>query len=240
MSKAKFLAAKELIEQHRYKEARAILKTMDEPLAKDWLRKLEARTQPNKKRNFIVNIVIGLLIGLLIVTIATVINVRNRNEQVQVIEATLSALEQQQRIQISAGLTTYCTSVARRSQGNCRRWAEIVTESRFAEAVACDYEYDWIYDTNSYSLCMLTQGVSVMQEDAIVEPLDPESVTAKDQELTGALIAYCDDQNPADYCFVWALDVYANSKNAVHRCDSNSEGSILTFFSCLEGASLTP
>lgn len=40
MSKAKFAAAKELIEQKRYDEARAILKTIDDPLAAKWLLRL--------------------------------------------------------------------------------------------------------------------------------------------------------------------------------------------------------
>ncbi len=49
MSKAKFEAARELIQEKRYDEARAILKTLDHPLAKEWLVKLE-KTAPEVKR----------------------------------------------------------------------------------------------------------------------------------------------------------------------------------------------
>ena len=42
MSKAKMLAAKELIQEHKYKEARMILNTIDHPKAKEWLAKLDS------------------------------------------------------------------------------------------------------------------------------------------------------------------------------------------------------
>lgn len=42
MSKAKFNAAKELINEKKYKEARAILKTIDHPTARNWEQKLDA------------------------------------------------------------------------------------------------------------------------------------------------------------------------------------------------------
>lgn len=48
MSKAKFAAAKELIEQKKYDEARAILKTIDHPTATKWLDKLDRIALPTK------------------------------------------------------------------------------------------------------------------------------------------------------------------------------------------------
>lgn len=41
MSKAKFAAAKELIDEKQYGEARAILKTIDHPTAREWEAKLD-------------------------------------------------------------------------------------------------------------------------------------------------------------------------------------------------------
>lgn len=54
MSKQKMLAAKELIKEKRYDEARAILKTVDHPIALEWLQKLdkiapEKPTTPKRK-----------------------------------------------------------------------------------------------------------------------------------------------------------------------------------------------
>lgn len=51
MSKQKMLAARELINEKRYAEARTLLKTIDDPKAKEWLKKLdqiapERRIQP--------------------------------------------------------------------------------------------------------------------------------------------------------------------------------------------------
>ena len=48
MSKQKLLAARELIKEKNYDEARAILKTIDHPTAKEWLAKLD-RIAPEKK-----------------------------------------------------------------------------------------------------------------------------------------------------------------------------------------------
>ena len=41
MSKAKFAAAKELIEEKKYVEARSLLKTIDHPTAREWEKKLD-------------------------------------------------------------------------------------------------------------------------------------------------------------------------------------------------------
>lgn len=46
MSKVKFQAAKELIQEERYDEARAILRTIDHPTAAEWLQKLDNIAPP--------------------------------------------------------------------------------------------------------------------------------------------------------------------------------------------------
>lgn len=50
MSKQKMLAARELIKEKRYPEARAILKTIDHPTAREWLAKLD-EVAPEKKES---------------------------------------------------------------------------------------------------------------------------------------------------------------------------------------------
>lgn len=47
MSKTKMLAAKELIQEKRYDEARAILRSVDHPTAVEWLEKLDKIDPPN-------------------------------------------------------------------------------------------------------------------------------------------------------------------------------------------------
>jgi hypothetical protein len=50
MSKNKLMAAKELIQEKRYAEARAILKTVDHPTAREWLAKLD-KIAPEKQES---------------------------------------------------------------------------------------------------------------------------------------------------------------------------------------------
>src|SRR6185295_15593252 len=47
MSKTKMLAAKELIDEKRYDEARVILRSVDHPKAVEWLAKLDKIDPPN-------------------------------------------------------------------------------------------------------------------------------------------------------------------------------------------------
>lgn len=76
MSKAKFDAAKELIDEKRYDEARALLRTIDHPTAAKWLDKLDviapvtqATTGKVKKKPTRLQLVL-LIVGGIIITIA--------------------------------------------------------------------------------------------------------------------------------------------------------------------------
>lgn len=74
MSKAKFDAAKELIQEKKYTEARTLLKGIDHPTAREWEAKLDAKIaadKPAKKpltaRRIVMNVlVLILLAGVLI------------------------------------------------------------------------------------------------------------------------------------------------------------------------------
>lgn len=63
MSQVKMQAARELIEEKRYEEARAILKTVDDPLAQKWLSKLN-KTSPKRSNTPLWVTVVILLMGL--------------------------------------------------------------------------------------------------------------------------------------------------------------------------------
>ncbi|MEO8613162.1 MAG: hypothetical protein ABI690_35045 [Chloroflexota bacterium] len=63
MSQQKMLAAKKLLQEKRYDEARKILKTINHPTAKEWLAKLD-KIAPEKKRlspTFLIAGVVGLV-----------------------------------------------------------------------------------------------------------------------------------------------------------------------------------
>jgi len=50
MSKAKLLAAKELINEKKYNEARLLLRGVDDPIAKKWLAKIRKEDQTSHQR----------------------------------------------------------------------------------------------------------------------------------------------------------------------------------------------
>lgn len=71
MSKAKMEAARELIQEKKYDEARAILRTVDHPLATEWLGKIDdikrgqpVAPKPNSRRETIRLLVLVALIAL--------------------------------------------------------------------------------------------------------------------------------------------------------------------------------
>ena len=67
MSKAKFEAARELIQAQQYDQARALLRTIDDPRAAEWLAKLDKLDPPPVKRKQ------RPLLALLLVVLAIVI-----------------------------------------------------------------------------------------------------------------------------------------------------------------------
>ena len=76
MSKQKMLAAKELIREKHFDEARNILKTINHPTAKEWLAKLDKIAPEKKKASFFTPPIIyylgGGVVGLLIIIVAVI------------------------------------------------------------------------------------------------------------------------------------------------------------------------
>jgi hypothetical protein len=75
MSKQKLAAAKELIKEKHYTEARAILKTMDHPTAKKWLAKLDEISPEHTKRRIAIgmSIIVGGMALLALVVFAVIV-----------------------------------------------------------------------------------------------------------------------------------------------------------------------
>lgn len=70
MSKAKLVAAKELITEKKYDEARALLRDVDDPIAKKWLAKLD-EIAPQRGRKLPFTLILGSIVVTLIV-VATI------------------------------------------------------------------------------------------------------------------------------------------------------------------------
>ena len=70
MSKAKMMAAKELIQEKRYDEARKMLKGVDHPTAREWMAKLDAM-EPSKKG--VSRSIVGLGIAAVVIISALLI-----------------------------------------------------------------------------------------------------------------------------------------------------------------------
>src|SRR5690606_37750925 len=79
MSKQKMLAARELINEKRYAEARTLLKTIDDRKAKEWLKKLDQIAPEKKKSGGKLVLVAVALIVLVVIGIVVVIIVQKNN-----------------------------------------------------------------------------------------------------------------------------------------------------------------
>jgi|GEM_PF-2479051 hypothetical protein len=74
MSQERLLQAKKLIQQKRYEEARKLLTTIDHPLARDWLDKLDRITPARKSSTLLVLLVGGIGLLLLVVVVFAVVS----------------------------------------------------------------------------------------------------------------------------------------------------------------------
>lgn len=161
-------------------------------------------------------------------------------------QATLAWLEAQEQIYVSSALETYCSSVAGRTKGDCRRWADTIINADYEWCKFCYDEYDWIRDRNNFSICLLAKGFAVLGEEAQVTPLDVAGQTPEDIRITANLSVYCGDTHSEDYCLVWSILTYMKRTEEVRQCDERSTfccpSSILIseFFNCLSRRGIKP
>jgi len=78
MSKAKLLAAKELINEKKYNEARLLLRGVDDPIAKKWLAKLD-EIAPHRGRKIPLTLSLGSIVIILIVVSVAGLLLLNRS-----------------------------------------------------------------------------------------------------------------------------------------------------------------
>lgn len=92
MSKAKLVAARELIKEKKYNEARILLKSIDDPIAQDWLSKLDKIAPDKKKPQSLLGIVGLALVFVVLVTVLVfvVVGRGNPNTIAMVVGVTVS------------------------------------------------------------------------------------------------------------------------------------------------------
>jgi len=154
-------------------------------------------------------------------------------------QATLAWLEAQEQIYVSSALETYCSSVAGRTKGDCRRWADTIIDADYEWCKFCYDEYDWIRDRDNFSICLLAKGFAVLGEEALVTPLDIIGQTQEDIQITANLSVYCDDTHSEDYCLVWSILTYMKRSEEIKQCDERST-LISEFFNCLSRRGIKP
>lgn len=222
----KMQAARVLIEEKRYTEAKVLLKGIDDTKARNWLHKLERLSPKRQKRRLSIVIFASLGLLLVIAAISAGLFLKRENDNIyatqiaqqaaqQTVTAASSTLEyhrQLQRIDLIARLTTYCVTTAERSQGDCRRWSDVVLASKFTEAKLCNDEYDFIYDGQNFGLCLVVNGIAVFGDQALIKPIDPATLTFADQMKIASSVTDCKETKGDDYCYPWALITYFSSK----------------------------
>ncbi len=176
MSKAKFIAARELINEKQYDEARSILKTIDHPTATEWLRKLDeiAPHKPNtdihpqktwlrtvktsttqvdsnnpSRRNLLK---IGVVAGAstLIVAIAILIlipKITNRGAD------TPNSESSQSTAQIDA-LVTYCMKYTDSSSNKCTTTAQSLLSDKELSPIIADCIANFAPESDSFNQCI--------------------------------------------------------------------------------------
>lgn len=88
MSKAKFQAAQELITQHKYDEARTILKTVEHPKAREWEARLDKIAPKKNKKGTYIKIAL-IIAGILFIVLALTLDNKRASDN-------MAAFKQQQ------------------------------------------------------------------------------------------------------------------------------------------------
>ena len=169
MSKQKMLAARELIQEKRYAEARALLKTIDDPKAQEWLKKLDA-IAPEKKKSggrlvYITAAVVLLAVVVIVVTLVMRQNNAenaNQNAAAQVptqmeLPSEITAIPTGQVAidpKVKEAFTIHCMSVAQLSRQECEDYAAtLIVDPDFTETITlCTERYADSLDT--FAVCM--------------------------------------------------------------------------------------
>lgn len=162
-----------------------------------------------------------------------------RSQSASGTQATLAWLESQEQIRVSATLQTYCSSVANRTKGDCRRWAETIMSVDYTWCKFCYDAYDWIRDRDDFSACLLMNGFAVLGDEAQVSPLKVSSYTEDEMRLMAGLTLYCKETYTYDYCFVWGVLTYLKRPEVVMQCQDEMPR-MPRFYDCLSNKGISP
>jgi hypothetical protein len=257
MSREKMAAAKQLIQEKKYTEARVILRTIDHPTARKWLVQLDQRA-PQKKAggSYLVIASIALLVVAIVIAGGVLfVNQQQQRESqnatstaeamgTQTVVAAVSTLEYLytlEAIDLYATLVTYCQRFDR-SQGDCRRWGDVIIAQKYADAYACYDEYDWLTDTN-FDACLVTRGIAVIGDQPVIEPIDLGMFTDEQWDQIGPLNSYCETTRSENYCLQWTTMTMRDQLPTIDLCiEEASHESIesLAFKECIERQGIRP
>lgn len=256
--------ARDLIQSKKYAEARELLNRLDHPTARKWLAKLDD-IAPKKTRNnraFVAATVVLCLLTLFMIAYAGIRTERQdalpvldgpsatsnavltQSAQVSAaVSATQQAAQHYVDTTVTDTLIAYCQAVSDRLQPTCRRWAGTVISQRLGETLACLHTYDWIQERERFDSCLLSYGVAVIGERAIIDPIDMNSpMSESDGVLWTRLTDYCEVVWGNEYCGIWALVTLFDQRTVVEFCDGerrrSADASI--FGDCLRQQNVTP
>ncbi len=237
MSKAKFERAKELIREKEYGKARALLKTIDHPTAKDWIAKLDQKDELRYRRNW--RRMRWILIALVIImgVVALIIvppYIQMNNEQTRSMSTAVA------NVSVAVALEGFCKRDMLRPEQECEEWANIVTtQDPDWRAKKCYDLYDSIRETDLFSLCLLNEGIRVLGDEPFAEPISTTLMSEVDVDVTSLLYNYCIETHEDDYCLTWALITFTEHPGEARLCNSQTQG-LTDLYGCFEQRSLTP
>lgn len=139
MSKAKMMYAKELIQAKEYDKARAVLRTVDHPAAREWEAKLD-RIAPMRARRRWWRLALGVAGVLLVLGVVGYLLVLKPSSE---------------RLSARINLSIYCLDWTDDSAA-CDQWVDQTFATREQEVMDCFYLSS---ELDSFSGCMLFRGI---------------------------------------------------------------------------------
>lgn len=257
--------ARNLIRRKDYSAARKLLLTIDHPTAQKWLDRLDEvaplpATHGNRVLIAAIAVLVVLLLGLISLAFvyrhpssgqsalngpeATASSVEARSTALLAdMDATLETMRVTLEPAMEEALIQYCETIPERTRGACRRWAGIVVSQRLDIAANCYADFDWVRDRYKFDACLLTNGIAVIGDLAIIEPIDLNIILPDDaQILFTRLDVYCSDAKSDEYCRLWSLMTLAQQRPVVDFCERERQRStaVYAFENCMHDQNVIP
>jgi len=155
MSRAKFEAARELIQTRQYDAARAILKTIDDPKAKEWITKIDGLSRdkrPPKRRPWLPIVLLAFLLLIIVAGGLYLVNINNIAQQAADAEKARFAAETAE-----AAFASACRHV--RHADYCNKYAKDSYHVYIHALEICMAQYDWGQDKSLFANCLALHDV---------------------------------------------------------------------------------